>query len=597
MLELSGQVPLMSLIYSSAELTIAWLGAGSDELERGFETFSLLSREYEAASHQSPREFFSLRWIKKHPHLTMYHPSEPLPSKNFLGLYRFLDLTYWRRVWVMQELALSSQVLLSYGQQTLPYCSSNAAGQLANAIIQLPLYPAQKPEFVSLWTWKIFKDKASPSWSPLVRIAKLRGEELKGRELGLPDTPSWVTWARSKYAFALRATQPKDYIYEIMGLTRINVVPDYTDATFLASLYVQYVVAYLDFCRSQDAQVISGVAGEEPELSFLRYCGIGLIDDSCGIPSWAPNFPNISEGRVVMLPVVQGKPDAGVFPDTTKHSRVDMAALSLHTTGAQIDTVLSTTRLPTHESMVAHRKGRKLIAELGIQAVDHEDLRRTVEAVFDGSAWFSWFEDFSFRHPQYLTGMPALQAIYRTLRFQLSYTPDPKTLASALGLIGMLRGVIQLQGPDSVPVRGLEKFGFVAGMSGNEMFTRIFAPNDSFGVNIGVGADGDFRQAGYGSQSLHDLALQMASNPSLLPFHSSWRLFETHRGYLGVGPDKLQPGGRLCVLAGSNHPVLLRKTEDSFLHVGQCFVLGLMEGEATKLVKDGYYKIEQFKLK
>lgn len=189
-----------------------------------------------------------------------------------------------------------------------------------------------------------------------------------------------------------------------------------------------------------------------------------------------------------------------------------------------------------------------------------------------------------------------MQAIYRTIHFQISYTPDEVTLTSTLGLIGMLNAIITPGAPetphppDYLASRGPEKLGFPRGMSGNEAFTRIFAPNDYFNVDVGVGPGGDFCQASIRSQSLQSLAARTATNPDLIPWLASWRFFETEVGCVGAGPDMVQPGDRLCVLAGSGVPVLLRESEDGFLHVGQCFVLGLMEGRLPSWSRLGNVK-------
>jgi hypothetical protein len=43
-------------------------------------------------------------------------------------------------------------------------------------------------------------------------------------------------------------------------------------------------------------------------------------------------------------------------------------------------------------------------------------------------------------------------------------------------------------------------------------------------------------------------------------------------------------------------PVLLRKEGSHYLYVRPCFVPGLVEGEAAKLVKSGKLKIEEFQI-
>jgi hypothetical protein len=83
-----------------------------------------------------------------------------------------------------------------------------------------------------------------------------------------------------------------------------------------------------------------------------------------------------------------------------------------------------------------------------------------------------------------------------------------------------------------------------------------------------------------------------------LPFCETRRLFLTLNGFLGLGPDSLLEGDRLCILAGGDLPLLLRPVEESrgntevdhnrkenagrFRLVGECYVEDLMKGEAVE---------------
>ncbi len=60
------------------------------------------------------------------------------------------------------------------------------------------------------------------------------------------------------------------------------------------------------------------------------------------------------------------------------------------------------------------------------------------------------------------------------------------------------------------------------------------------------------------------------------------RLFETERGYIGVGPLALQDGDLVCVLFGSNVPFVLRRFGERYRLVGECYLHGIMRGEALK---------------
>jgi hypothetical protein len=73
------------------------------------------------------------------------------------------------------------------------------------------------------------------------------------------------------------------------------------------------------------------------------------------------------------------------------------------------------------------------------------------------------------------------------------------------------------------------------------------------------------------------------------------RLFETDSGYLGLAPEK-SAGDLMCILSGCKMVVLLRKHGNSYVHVGICFVLNLMDGEAKADLDSGWTKIKIFNI-
>lgn len=65
-------------------------------------------------------------------------------------------------------------------------------------------------------------------------------------------------------------------------------------------------------------------------------------------------------------------------------------------------------------------------------------------------------------------------------------------------------------------------------------------------------------------------------------------LFVTKLGYIGLGPWNAEVGDSVCVLYGGATPFLLRKAIDSdtFTLVGECYVYGIMNGEALGADKE-----------
>jgi hypothetical protein len=58
--------------------------------------------------------------------------------------------------------------------------------------------------------------------------------------------------------------------------------------------------------------------------------------------------------------------------------------------------------------------------------------------------------------------------------------------------------------------------------------------------------------------------------------------FISSKGYMGMGPVPLREGDRIGVILGCSVPLLVRPTGDHHVLVGDCFVWGLMDGEALR---------------
>jgi hypothetical protein len=72
--------------------------------------------------------------------------------------------------------------------------------------------------------------------------------------------------------------------------------------------------------------------------------------------------------------------------------------------------------------------------------------------------------------------------------------------------------------------------------------------------------------------------------------------FISRKGYMGMGPEIMEKEDMICVILGCNVPLVLRKVRDHYLLVGECFVWGLMDGEAMR-DKKLRHGLETFRLR
>lgn len=71
------------------------------------------------------------------------------------------------------------------------------------------------------------------------------------------------------------------------------------------------------------------------------------------------------------------------------------------------------------------------------------------------------------------------------------------------------------------------------------------------------------------------------------------RFMTTTKGYVGFVPRRSQVNDLIFVLMGSNLPLVLRPCENGLYKlVGECYIHGIMEGEAMEGLDNGEYKLE-----
>ena len=75
------------------------------------------------------------------------------------------------------------------------------------------------------------------------------------------------------------------------------------------------------------------------------------------------------------------------------------------------------------------------------------------------------------------------------------------------------------------------------------------------------------------------------------------RCFHTERGYIGLGPLATEVGDLICVLEGHKSPVLLQRRCSHYLFVGDCDVVGIMNGEVLEAVKRGEAEIAEIEIR
>ncbi|KIN07745.1 hypothetical protein OIDMADRAFT_174671 [Oidiodendron maius Zn] len=67
---------------------------------------------------------------------------------------------------------------------------------------------------------------------------------------------------------------------------------------------------------------------------------------------------------------------------------------------------------------------------------------------------------------------------------------------------------------------------------------------------------------------------------------NAWRLLRTRKGYIGLCRNAAKVGDKISILLGGEAPFVLRQEKDNHRFVGECYVHGIMDGEAMSALEE-----------
>ena len=195
------QVRLMKRIYETAEMVLVWLGTGDGWTHAAMEAMNMEPGAFE--DHVS---------------------REALGYSVLRGIRQLCEMGYWRRVWILQEVVLARNYVVICNQDFVSMdnferalgvlCQDvwNVSRDTRNCVLWLPESPANE-----IIAWRKSKGKSSP---------------LAG-------------WVRICVRCYFKATEPRDYVYALLGISDDCegwIVPDYTlSVTEVYSLAIRLI--------------------------------------------------------------------------------------------------------------------------------------------------------------------------------------------------------------------------------------------------------------------------------------------------------------------------------------------------------------------
>ncbi|KAM5342020.1 hypothetical protein ACJ41O_015051 [Fusarium nematophilum] len=555
------QVQLMGSIYQSAATTFSWLGESEDGSDDAMVTLLDITTKIQAAQDDS------MAWME--PGQTNLWKQDPDRKASFGNQFwtsagAMLDRPYWHRAWIVQEIVLPESVIIFCGRNILP---------LASLLIvytwMVRIQGKPKPPFVDSQVWQLLSTKVGRTlmgWEVLRSYFQFKA--LRAKQVAIDDAEQHMRWKHLVLQTRLKqATDPRDNLYSLLGLLSCDIRPEYSASA---------ETVFCDFAK-KSIEV-------EGQLSLLTHAGHWELSQTLPsyrttqatnlfVPTWVPNWDRLSKITGFTWLLEKDDMENGNDADRGWDSVLDgQPPWSLD--------------------------GNTLIA----QGVCCDVIASSQTCGLEDGSWLSFCLDFvdAQQDRLYPSGIPVMQALARLLSRDRKFTdgslleplPNAKVIFGDV-LPGFLAALYRY--PDAGNVR--ERLG-IGGVAMYEKFMgQPIAPTQSNLDSL----DG-LRTMAEGLKL--DLNAHWASFTSDMMSHlyeTGQRMrehvgFMTSKGYIGWGHKGLQDGDLVCVLFGCEMPVVLRKVDSHYLHIGPCFALGLMRGEAVSWAKAGTEKIQSFSI-
>jgi hypothetical protein len=555
--ERAAQVRMMSAIFMSASSVIAWLGPEGDQSTEVIELIKHIANEITS----SPPNDYSFmtrppsRSILDNLSLTISGEDASLLAlvtarePHFRLLFH--DRQFWNRAWIFQELVLAQKVSFLCGKEIFKLTDMAGAAVAIDAVSYEEGFLL--PHSIKKW-WPAVKLEVPSRLKALsyIRIAAARWTALQSAE----DSYS-IVWEILVRTSDLAATDPRDKIYSLLSLIKINLDVDYSKSV---------VALYLE---------VAGILfGRVPMNEWFDMQGKSYRDRMTGLPTWVIDWDSFSKREKetadsTAAPAMSSKlynAAAGIYSPLYS---IEIKGPILTIPGVLFDTVQLLAPVYTD-------------SEVDATAVFH---LATEVFRFDITGGNSTGEILYSLVPP---GTPRGQASLRLASDDIETTTGQR-IAVDLNYLETGRNFARCLRLGEDATEGV----FIMYEDETEKFEKLF-----LGENITMKS---FERAAIeqGNQSpvkknSRDVGLIQAGEWGM--HFGTTRHFYTMKGYLGHSQKCAQEGDLVCVLQECRLPVLLRKVDNYYQFVSTCFVLGLMDGEAGDMLNSGELVMRRFNI-
>lgn len=562
--ERNHQVQLLKPIYSSAPLALAWLGHFSDAHLAVSLAESLGPPHSLGFISNLPNLDYS-SWMHAHPHLWAVSEGRNAYWEAYKAL---VQSPYWTRTWTFQEMVLPTDVLFMCGSSLIKWQSIMAVQELLITLVSmdrdsgLPITEAHQTLYSALRSF--------------LGVVNASINDIHQTRLNTVSTSEYPNLTLVPRLANHEATDPRDRVYGLLGIIETHLEADYTKD--IAQVYREFASTWIDEVKDLNLLLYSQehyrIARRSPNP----------------IPSWTPDWEGISQKEydgspypnlgVVMATLSIPHYASEQLPASNPHLCDDLSTLVVPgVVAGKVEGVYPCWLSDTSDSDFALH-----IVQLAIKCKSHRDSQLRPSGWPPGPR------------------LHVFQALFRTIipnaRVHSLLENRDASLKRSMALcflVGVLAWAADSECLDwySIAATYLPQLCIPLGQD----FSRAWKEE----IFKGYSAEDHMTDWENAAAAMEWTWENVREDVEAVRRYTRAYLgaplkFVTNNGYLGT-VTAAQAGDLVVVLAGCNAPVILRRKGSHYEHVGPCFVVGLMKGEAKQMVDRGEAKIETFEIR
>jgi Heterokaryon incompatibility protein (HET) len=552
--ERSAQVNMMSRIYSSALVVLAWLGPATNAAAVAADLRTLaqvyLKHEndlYEGRMRCDADGENNVKYLKQFD-LSNWKPWQWEAVRHF---YRN---RWFNRVWVCQEVALAREIVILCGDQAIPW---QFIANTASFFIWTGLL-SSAPGTHALEARVRFSGMGQTSGLEIMRF-KCQSKEYNGRTTRSNALMFEELLHSTSFCAAI---DPRDKVFALLGILERQIQLNRAEELTLCADYrltaaqVYHQTTVLHISESKSLNLLSFVqpvdAISRVQLNDRRINGQG----GC-LPSWVPDFSRYWSRHVEVPRKHRGTRPFNASGDLSAKLEARFEQMSLRLSATKIDIVRSLG--PLLDELTAGRGFEKAAKVVGGAPSVYFNGQSRIEAW-----WRSSIADMrrdEYPAPTKLEISFSACLLDALLRRLCSYAEGKCSSSEWSILISSYHELTQMDSRNVLPP-----------LSALAPFANVIAQNP--GVWFKVVAASETRNAAQDYEN--------ACGRCLLKL-----IFSTSKGYIGNGPATLRENDEIWIIKGSDVPLAVRRLPDlaengetQYHLLGEAYIHGAMHGEA-----------------